>query len=91
MTKVARELPADWDAAIHHRASAPQVTWATTVLKRLALLGSEAVVDAGCGTGRLTAGQLELLPLGRVIAAADPPFTLGCWRPNLAATRPLAS
>ena len=91
MTNVVRELPAEWDAAIYHRVSAPQVTWAKTALKRLALSGSETVIDAGSDTGRLTAGPLELLPLGRVIAADDAPFTLGCWRPSLAATRPLAS
>ena len=91
MTKAARELPADWNAAIHHRASAPQVVWANTVLKRLALLESKAVVDAGYSTGRLAAAQLELLPLARVIAAADPPFTVGYWRLNLTAARFLAS
>jgi len=63
-----RELPAEWDAAVYHRVSAPQVTWGRKVLQRLALSGTEIVVDAGCGTGRLTAELLELLPLGRVIA-----------------------
>ncbi len=68
MTIGPRELPAEWDATIYHRVSAPQVTWGSKVLERLALLGDETVVDAGCGTGRLTADLLERLPHGRVIA-----------------------
>ena len=68
MTSEPREQPAEWDAAIYHRVSAPQVTWGSRVLQRLPLSGTETVVDAGCGTGRLTADLLERLPHGRVIA-----------------------
>jgi len=68
MTTGARNLPAEWDAAIYHRVSMPQVTWGGKVLERLVLSGDETVVDAGCGTGRLTADLLERLPRGRVIA-----------------------
>ena len=35
---------------------------------RLALRGDETVLDAGCGTGQVTATLLERLPRGRVIA-----------------------
>jgi trans-aconitate 2-methyltransferase len=38
------------------------------VLDRLELSGEEAVLDAGCGTGRVTAHLLGRLPRGRVIA-----------------------
>ena len=68
MTGQTREPPAEWDAAIYHRVSTPQVTWGNRVLERLPLSGSETVVDAGCGSGRLTAKLLERLPRGRVIA-----------------------
>jgi trans-aconitate 2-methyltransferase len=68
MTIVSRDLPAEWDASIYHRVSAPQVAWGGKVLGRLALVGDETVLDAGCGTGRLTADLLERLPHGRVIA-----------------------
>jgi trans-aconitate methyltransferase len=58
----------DWDARSYHRVSNPQFTWGMKVLDRLALDGGETVVDAGCGTGRLTEKLLERLPTGRVIA-----------------------
>jgi trans-aconitate 2-methyltransferase len=60
--------PTEWDAASYHRLSAPQFSWGSQVLERLRLKGDEAVMDAGCGTGRLTAGLLESLPRGRVAA-----------------------
>jgi trans-aconitate methyltransferase len=58
----------EWDAASYHRLSAPQFSWGRQVLECLSLRGDETVMDAGCGTGRLTAGLLERLPRGRVVA-----------------------
>ncbi|MCC7242151.1 MAG: methyltransferase domain-containing protein [Acidobacteria bacterium] len=48
--------------------SGPQTTWGQRVLARLDLQGDERVIDAGCGSGRLTAALLERLPDGRVLA-----------------------
>ena len=45
----------EWDAASYHRLSAPQFSWGRQVVERLRLEGGEKVLDAGCGTGRLTA------------------------------------
>ncbi len=59
---------AEWNASDYHRLSNPHVTWGRRVLDRLPLRGDETAVDAGCGTGRLTADLLERLPRGRVIA-----------------------
>jgi trans-aconitate 2-methyltransferase len=58
----------EWNSSVYHRLSQPQVSWGKKVLSRLRLRGDETVLDAGCGTGRLTAKLLEALPRGRVIA-----------------------
>ncbi|HYA23257.1 MAG TPA: class I SAM-dependent methyltransferase [Terriglobales bacterium] len=57
----------EWDATAYHRVSGPQVSWGKKVLSRLKLRGDELLMDAGCGTGRLTAELLQELPQGRVV------------------------
>jgi trans-aconitate 2-methyltransferase len=58
----------EWNSSVYHRLSGPQVSWGKKVLSRLRFRGDEVVLDAGCGTGRLTAELLEALPRGRVVA-----------------------
>jgi trans-aconitate 2-methyltransferase len=58
----------DWDGTTYDRISAPQTAWGREVLERLPLNGDELVLDAGCGSGRVTEMLLERLPRGRVIA-----------------------
>jgi trans-aconitate 2-methyltransferase len=60
--------PRDWDAAAYERLSAPIEAMGRDVLSRLELAGDETVLDAGCGTGRVTAALVERLPHGHVIA-----------------------
>ena len=57
-----------WDAAAYDRLSAPQVEWAERVLLRLPLRGDETVLDAGCGSGRVTRLLLDRVPRGHVVA-----------------------
>jgi trans-aconitate 2-methyltransferase len=57
-----------WNADVYHRVSGPHVGWAEAILDRLELAGDETVLDAGCGSGRVTQLLLERLPQGRVIA-----------------------
>ncbi len=57
----------EWNAASYHRLSAPQFEWGQRVLGDLHLRGDERVLDAGCGTGKLTRLLLQNLPRGRVV------------------------
>ncbi len=58
----------DWDAETYERVSIPHEDWANATLDRLGLDGSETVLDAGCGSGRVTALVIERVPNGRVVA-----------------------
>ncbi|HEY7257208.1 MAG TPA: methyltransferase domain-containing protein [Solirubrobacterales bacterium] len=60
--------PREWDAEVYHRVSESQFRWGLEVLDRLPLAGNEVVLDAGCGSGRVTEALVERLPDGRVIA-----------------------
>jgi trans-aconitate 2-methyltransferase len=77
----------DWDAATYHRVGTPQARWAERVLERLDLRGDETVLDAGCGSGRVTAMLLERLPEGRVIAVDSSPSMVAAAREALPADR----
>ncbi|MEY2398094.1 MAG: trans-aconitate 2-methyltransferase [Actinomycetota bacterium] len=57
-----------WDGDAYHRLSTPMVEMALPVLDRLALVDGESVLDAGCGSGRVTQYVVERNPHGRVIA-----------------------
>ena len=61
-------LSHEWNATLYHQISGPQVSWGKKVLARVPLRGDEHVLDAGCGTGRLTRDLLEALPRGQVTA-----------------------
>jgi trans-aconitate 2-methyltransferase len=60
--------PTEWDGATYDRVADPMALWGATVLARLDLSGSETVLDAGCGSGRVTEMLLGRLPQGRVVA-----------------------
>ena len=57
----------EWDARTYDRVSGPQLEWSAQVIDRLELRGDELVLDAGCGSGRVTEQLLERLPHGRLV------------------------
>ncbi|MBI3745585.1 MAG: methyltransferase domain-containing protein [Chloroflexi bacterium] len=58
----------EWDAATYDRIADPMHRWGLGVLERLPLLGHERVLDAGCGSGRVTEALAERLSAGHVVA-----------------------
>ena len=58
----------DWDAATYDRSPRPSRRGRSEQLERLDLHGDEVVLDAGCGSGKVTALLAELLPAGRLYA-----------------------
>jgi trans-aconitate 2-methyltransferase len=73
----------DWDAATYDRISGPQQAWAAEQLDRLALAGDEVVLDAGCGSGRITAELVRRLPRGTVYAVDAAPSMVRHTRETL--------
>jgi trans-aconitate 2-methyltransferase len=57
----------EWDGHAYDRISQPLERNGLTVLDRLTLDGGETVLDAGCGSGRVTQALVARLPRGHVI------------------------
>ena len=76
--------PRDWDAATYDRVADPQTRWGRAVLDRLPLAGGETVLDAGCGSGRVTELLVARLPRGRVVALDASPSMVDEARRRLA-------
>jgi trans-aconitate 2-methyltransferase len=75
--------PLDWDAKTYDTASAPVHTMGAAMLDELELRGDETVLDAGCGSGAVTAQLLERLPQGRVVAVDGSPQMVALARATL--------
>jgi trans-aconitate 2-methyltransferase len=73
----------EWDAETYDKVSDPQFEWGLKTLGRLELRGDETVLDAGCGSGRVTAKLIERLPDGRVIAVDGSEAMVAKARENL--------
>ena len=63
-----RQPSREWDASAYEQLNAPMNERGNDAVARLRLRGDETVLDAGCGTGQVTATLLERLPRGRVVA-----------------------
>ena len=77
-------MPRDWDAATYDRIADPMTRWGATVVTWLGLRGDERVLDAGCGSGRVTELLLERLPRCRVIALDGSPSMIEQAKARLA-------
>jgi trans-aconitate 2-methyltransferase len=76
--------PRDWDGRTYDRIADPMTRWGVGVLERLPLRGDERVLDAGCGSGRVTERLAERLPAGRVVALDGSPSMIDAARDRLA-------
>lgn len=56
-----------WNAADYDRVSVPQRVWAERLFERLDLRGDERILDAGCGSGRITGKLAAMVPSGEVV------------------------
>ena len=72
-----------WSGANYDRLSTPMEAMGREVLERLPLTGDETVIDAGCGSGRVTEALLARLPDGRVIGVDQSASMLEAARERL--------
>jgi trans-aconitate 2-methyltransferase len=77
--------PVEWDAEAYDAVSHPQFRWGMEVLDRLELAGDEIAIDAGCGSGRVTAELIGRIPRGRVLAVDASEAMVGKARERLGA------
>jgi trans-aconitate 2-methyltransferase len=73
----------EWDGNSYDRISGTMEALGLAVLDRLELSGDELVLDAGCGSGRITQALVERLPHGRVIAIDESQSMIGAARERL--------
>jgi trans-aconitate 2-methyltransferase len=57
-----------WDAETYHKVSDIQESWAIELLEKIKISESEIVMDAGCGTGRVTKIIANKVKRGKVYA-----------------------
>jgi trans-aconitate 2-methyltransferase len=79
---------APWVAVDYARFSSLQEAMASEVLERLQLRGDEAVLDVGCGDGRLSARIAERLAHGSVLGVDASADMIGFARDKFAAAQP---
>ena len=71
-----------WNAEDYARNSSGQYEWARELIDKLKLTGNEAVLDIGCGDGKVTVLLAEKVPQGRVTGVDSSPemIELACGR-----------
>jgi trans-aconitate 2-methyltransferase len=56
-----------WNAQDYAKNSTNQYAWAQELIPKLKLTGNEALLDIGCGDGKITAEIAKALPNGKVV------------------------
>jgi trans-aconitate methyltransferase len=56
-----------WNAEDYAKHSSTQYEWAKELIPKLRLTGNEALLDIGCGDGKITAQLAANLPIGNVV------------------------
>src|SRR3954468_17881204 len=74
-----------WDGAAYDRLSTPMEEMGREVMDRCELRGDETVLDAGCGSGRLTERLIDRVPDGRVVGVDVSASMIGAARKRLGA------
>jgi trans-aconitate 2-methyltransferase len=75
-----------WDAADYASHSASQFRWAQELIEKLQLAGNEAVLDIGCGDGRVTAEIARRLPHGSALGIDNSPSMVAFATDKLSAS-----
>ena len=74
----------DWDGGTYDRIADPMARWGASVVDRLDTGGVIRVLDAGCGSGRVTERIAERLPAAEIVALDASPSMLAVARQRLA-------
>ena len=56
-----------WDSSDYAQHSSAQSDWAQELISKLHLLGTESILDLGCGDGKMTLALAEMAPKGKVV------------------------
>ena len=70
---MSQEKPYSWNAQDYSRNSKNQFQWAKELIPKLKLRGNEALLDIGCGDGKITAEIAQSLPHGYVVGVDSSP------------------
>ena len=73
MRNTVTENSAFWDADTYDIVSNAQEEWAKFIIKQRKWSGNEAVLDAGCGSGRITKMLAQLIRDGKIYAVDNDP------------------
>ena len=72
-----------WDANTYDIVSNAQEEWAKFIIKQRKWSGNEAVIDAGCGSGRITKMLTQLVRDGKIYAVDNDPNMIKKAKENL--------